>query len=66
MRSSAAYRVVALARPGGTGYQDDAVRLVDDLVHDAIWVRGVHAQRSQFDATRLLVEQAQHHALAMS
>ena len=52
------------ARAGGAGDQNDAVRLVDDLIHQRLRPR-IHAERGELDASRLLVEQSQHHALAM-
>ncbi len=53
-----------LAGAGRTGDEQDAVRLVDQLVD--VPLRGrIHAQRVEVEPARLLVEQAQHDALAV-
>ena len=65
MRSSDEYSVVVLPEPVGPGDQQDAVRLVDQLVHQLLGAR-IHAERIQLEAAGLLVEQTQHHALAVT
>ena len=65
MRSSAAYSVVVLPEPVGPGDEDDAVRLVDQLVHEFCGAR-VHAEVVEVEPPRLLVEEAQHDALAVA
>ena len=54
-----------LARAGRAGDQHDAVRLVDQLVHQLLRAR-IHAERIQLQAAGLLVQQTQHHALAVA
>ena len=54
-----------LARARRTGHEQDAVRLVDQLV-DVTLRGGIHAERVEVEPAGLLVEQAQHHALAVS
>src|SRR5262249_44933063 len=53
-----------LAGAGGTGDQNDAVRLVDELIHGGLGVR-IHAEGVQVEPACLLVENTQHHALAV-
>ena len=53
-----------LARPGGAGDQDDAVRLANQRIH-LRERRAVHAEARQVQPAGLLVQQAQHHALAV-
>ena len=54
-----------LARPGGAGDQQYAVRLVDQLVDQRLR-RRIHAEAPEFEPPALFVEQPQHHALAMA
>ena len=39
--------------------------LMDDFIHDVLRAR-IHAERGEFDAPRLLVQQAQHHPLTVA
>src|SRR6185436_12150192 len=54
-----------LAGAGRAGDQEDAVRLVDQLVHLLLRAR-IHAERAELEAARLLVEQTQYDALAVT
>ena len=65
MRSSAAYSVVVLPEPVGPVTSRMPLRLVDQLVDQRQRLR-VHAERVQVEPSRLLVEQAQHHPLAVA
>ncbi|MCY1556586.1 hypothetical protein D9M68_933460 [compost metagenome] len=53
-----------LARTGGAGDQQDAVGLTQGRLHRPA-IPGTHAQALQIEASGLLVEQAQHHPLAI-
>src|ERR1700722_828219 len=53
-----------LAGARGTGDEQNAVRLVDEFIHQPFSV-GCHAKRSQVDAPGLFVEESQHDAFAM-
>src|SRR5690606_5985377 len=54
-----------LTRAGRTGDEQNAVRLVDELVHERLRAR-IHAERVELQAAGLLVEQTQYDALAMA
>ena len=54
-----------LARAGRAGDQQDAVRLVDQLIDELLGLR-IHAERGQVEPAGLLVQDTQHHALAVA
>src|SRR5690606_19075180 len=54
-----------LTRAGRTGDEQNAVRLVDELVHERLRAR-IHAERVELQAAGLLVEQTQYEALAIA
>ncbi len=53
-----------LARARGAGDEEDAVRLLDQRI-DVVAGGRAHAERIEREPARLLVQQAQHHALAV-
>ena len=66
MRSSAAYSVVVLPEPVGPVTSRMPCGLWISSSMRLLCVAGIHAERGQVEPARLLVEQTQHHALAVA